>query len=252
MDIDTRIANLTAATAHGATIEHELLRAGILAIAPVLTQHPGSSRPLAAVLETRRISFFKRFRDQNVRLCSDYGQHPYDVPLNEVVAWRLAHAMGHPWDQLVPTAVLRQIDGHGGALINQKDGIVDLAVFDGAKGQVLAAAFWDALIGNQDRNSGNYRYDAKAHRLGLIDHGFCFARPGDHSNYGSYFLGHRRRNHQQGTGITAQERHALQALIDSGDLHGLRSYLPADRCDALEARATEMLRAGCLPLVHVF
>ena len=38
----------------------------------------------------------------------------------------------------------------------------------------LAAGFFDALIGNQDRRVGQFRYDEANRALGLIDHRFSF------------------------------------------------------------------------------
>jgi hypothetical protein len=250
VNIDERIANLVAATASGTAIEQELMRESILAVAPTLTKNPGSSRPLLVVLETRRNAFFKRFRDQDPNLCQHYRHHPIEVPLNEVAAWRLAWAMGNPWRQLAPTAVFRKIDNHGGALINQKRGEPDPAVFADAKSQVWAAALWDALIGNQDRNARNFKYDAEHTRLGLIDHGFVFARRGDPINVTSYFHAHRSRE-QGGATLSRHEQGALEALLDS-DLYGLRDYLAPDRADALEARARQMQRSRCLPMVGAF
>jgi hypothetical protein len=250
MDIDTRIANLVAATAHGTAIEQELLRTEVLAIGPLITPNVGTSAPPVAFLKTRREAYFKRFCDQVPRLCAHYKQDRMDVPLNEVVAWRLAYAMGAPWDQLVPTAVLRKIDGFGGALINGKPGSVDYNALTEAKAQTKAAGFFDALIGNQDRNARNFRYDTTNKRLGLIDHGFAFARPGDPINNGSFFFGQRRLANEYS--LTAAEHAALDALVQSGDLHGLRGFLPVDRVDALEARAQGMLRSGCLPAVGLF
>ena len=249
MDIDSRIANLVAATATGVAIEQELLHSRVLAIAPVLTQTPGSTGPLLVVLETRRSAFFKRYRDQGARACAHYGHDRLSVPLNEVIAWRLACAMGAPWSQLVPASVLRIIDNAGGALTNDRKGKADLAALDEASAQVKAAGFWDALVGNQDRHLNNFRYLAERRSLGLIDHGYAFARPGDILN-ASFFSAHRRSKNEHN--LLLEERTALQKLLNSGDLHGLRGYLPADRADALEARAGRMLQTGCLPLPGAF
>lgn len=238
-----------AATAHGTAVEQDLLRTPVIAVGHHLTQHPGSSAPPVVVLETRRTAFFKRFRDQSPTICAHYQHDPYDVPLNEVVAWRLAEALGGVWRQLVPTSVLRKIEGHGGALMNHRLGTVDHAVFTDAPAQAGAAGFWDALVGNQDRNAGNYRYDASNRRLGVIDHGFCFARPGDPMN-SALFLAARRRQNQHP--ITSAERSVLEALVHSDDLHGLRGFLAADRVQALENRAQRMLSTGCLPTPSTF
>lgn len=246
MNLTDRIANLNAATAYGTVIEQELLHDQVIEVGTAITGSPGSSAPLLVVLESRRSAFFKRFCDQNRTLCAQYNQHPFDVPLNEVTAWRLASAMGDPWRQLLPTAVLRVIDNNGGALVNDKHGKVDTAVFTEAASQVAAAAFWDALIGNQDRNMRNFRYDARHRRLGLIDHGFVFARPNDPINRSSYFLAERRR--QGLISITQREQTVLEELLAS-ELHGLRDFLAADRADALQARGERMFSSRCLPPV---
>jgi hypothetical protein len=128
LTIDDRIANLNAATAHGTTIEEELLRVDVIAMGAALTTSPGSSGPLLVALETRRSAFFKRFCDQNRNLCTRFGQHPFDVPLNEVVAWRLAAAMGNPWRQLLPTAVLRGAAGRMAQIVARRRQLEDGAV----------------------------------------------------------------------------------------------------------------------------
>ena len=82
MDLDTRIANLVAATAYGTAIEQEMLRTGVLAMGPPLTGNPGTSKPLTVILDTRRVTYFKRFRDQVPRLYQAYKQDRYSPPLN--------------------------------------------------------------------------------------------------------------------------------------------------------------------------
>jgi hypothetical protein len=250
MDLDTRIANLVAATAHGTLIEQEMLREGILVVGKALTETPGSTAPPLVILETGRSCFHKRFNGQNATNSAHYGHHAYDVPLNEVAAWRLAYAMGQQWRRMVPTCVLRKIEEQGGALMNDKKARADMAVFNGdATKQVNAAGFWDALIGNQDRNTGNFRYDSVSKTLGLIDHGYVFARPGDFFNT-SMFFAYRRTHHQ--IGLLAPEKEVLEALLESGNLFGLRSFLASDRADALQVRAENMLHSGCLPVAGAF
>lgn len=169
------------------------------------------------------------------------------MPLNEVAAWRLAFAMGDPWRQLVSTAVFRKINEAGGALINDRKAKADLRVFAEAGHQVLAAAFWDALIGQQDRNQQNFRYDRSTRTLALIDHGFTFARPGDVCT-STLFLTSR---FPTSPGITAEEQAALEALV-ANDLYGLRGFVDTERADAVEKRAREMLRTKLLPAPGAF
>jgi hypothetical protein len=250
VDVDERIANLMAAARPENPIEQELLTGGIIEIGQAITSTVGTSAPPLVILDTRRAAFFKRFCDQKPNICSHYGHDRMDVPLNEAAAWRLAYALGDPWRQLLPTAVLRQIEGRGGVLINEKHGAVDNRVFTEAQSQVNAAGFWDALIGNQDRNARNYRYDNTTRRLGLIDHGFVFGRHGDPQN-ASMFLA-VRRSAPGGASVTPSERTALESLLSSGDLHGLRGFVPRGRADAVEARASSMLSRGLLPAVGAF
>ena len=113
--------------------------------------------------------------------------------------------------------MFRKINDAGGALINDRKAKADLRVFMEAGGQAAAAGFWDSLIGQQDRNTQNFRYDRSTRTLALIDHGFSFARPGDICN--STIFAHARD--QSSPGLSQEERAALGAL-DAGDLHGLR------------------------------
>jgi hypothetical protein len=157
--------------------------------------------------------------------------------------------MGDPWRRLVPASVLRKINGLGGALSNEMPGQARAgSALACGPGDVDAAAFWDALIGQQDRNLGNFRHDASTGHLGLIDHAFSFARPGDPLNSAVYLA---VRHNAARAAVTPTEHDALESLLASGDLHGLRRFLPADRADALEARAQGM-RAGHLPLPGEF
>src|SRR5207302_5978660 len=97
--------------------------------------------------------------------------------------------LGSPWSELVAPAVWFDppgvasirlcgpvILGLGGSAFLPEPG----AGFDRL---VADAAFFDALIGAQDRHDQNLRAEMPP-RLGLIDHGYAFARPGDvHNSY---------------------------------------------------------------------
>lgn len=197
------------------------------------------------VFESRRQAIFKPFGGQSPNACLHYRQDRFEAVVHEVVAWRFAHALGGAWEPLIPTSVLRDIEGIGpGALINWRKGLPDSAVFDDAKAQAHAAAFWDALIGQQDRHATNFRHDADRRRLALIDNAFAFARPGDLLNY-SLFLARRRATHA--SAITTAERAVLEALL-TGELADLPEHLAADRGDALRNRAQRMLDCRRLPL----
>src|SRR5438876_606427 len=121
MTLQDRVNALQAAA--GATpLELELLRAPVLTAGPHQTPHGGVNQTYKVLLTTGTVAFFKRFAGQSPNLAAQFGHHFVEVPTHEVVAWRLAHALGPPWDELVPTAVLRTINGEGGALISQQPG----------------------------------------------------------------------------------------------------------------------------------
>jgi hypothetical protein len=246
MSLQGRINNLQQATATGSPLEHLLLNDKVLTIAKNGTANAGVSSTYLVILESRRQAIFKPFGGQHPNACVNYQQDAFEAVTHEVVAWRLAHALGSPWDQLVPTAVLRGIDGAGpGVLINWRRGSPDPAVFDGARAQACAAGFWDALIGQQDRHATNFRYDAEARRLALIDNSFAFARPNDLHNQ-SLFLAYRRSQHM--TKLSQREIQAVEAILESDDLLGLRLFLADDRAEALESRAKGMRTRKMLPL----
>lgn len=227
-----------------------MLHERILMASPNHTSNAGGTSTHVVVFESRRQAILKPFGAQLPNVCHHYGQDPLETLTHEVAAWRLAHALGGSWEQIVPTAVLREVPGIGpGVLVNWRDGSPDLAVLDEAKEQANAAALWDALIGQQDRHLKNFRYDKLSRRLAAIDNAFAFARPGDLLNE-SLFLRFRRSKH--GAMLTGREKEALSALLDTGDLHGLRAFLADERADALEARAQEMMERGVLPLPGVF
>jgi hypothetical protein len=213
-------------------------------VAPNATGNPGASVTYVVVYESRRQAILKPFGGQNPNACSHYNQDRDECLTHEVAAWRLAHALGDPFEQLLPTAVLRDVAGAGpGVLVNFRVGGPDPAVFAEAPAQVHAAAFWDALIGQQDRHASNFRYDSTARRLAAIDSAFAFARPGD-LLHGALFIEHRLAQH--GEALTEDERDTLEQLLDQ-DLYGLPMFLAPDRAQAFQARTERMLASGVLP-----
>jgi hypothetical protein len=243
--LQDRINRLQAATAYGPALEQLMLREPVLSVAATATSHPGASVTFVVVFESRRQAILKPFGGQNPNACANYNQDTQECLTHEVVAWRLAHALGDPYDQLLPTAVLRDVPGAGpGVLVNFRDGGADPAVFNEAPAQAYATAFWDALIGQQDRHGANFRYDPTARRLAAIDSAFAFARPGDFINNGSMFIEYR---HGSSDGmLDDDEKNALQQLADH-DLYGVRDFLARDRGDALRDRVDRMLASGRLP-----
>ncbi|HEX4114726.1 MAG TPA: hypothetical protein VHY18_02510 [Solirubrobacteraceae bacterium] len=231
-------------------MEQLMQREAVLEHAPNATINQGASQTHLVVFESRREAIFKPFSGQNPAACAGYQQDPVEAVLHEVAAWRLAATMGAPWDQLVPAAVLRALPLlEGGALVNKRRGMPDTQVFEDARAQADAAGFWDSLVGQQDRHATNFRYDAEPRSLALIDHAFSFALPGHHSN-GAIFGSRRHAEGRQN--LTEAEMQALDAILGSGDLHGLRNYILEDRADAFEARARKMLETKMLMAPGVF
>lgn len=101
-------------------------------------------------------------------------------------------------------------------------------------------ASFDALIGNQDRHAGQFRYDADERALGLLDHGFSFPVEGALCR-GAYFQDFRRRQH---SGLTGDELAALERLLGDPELFGLAGVLEPDRAARLRWRAQRMLDLG--------
>lgn len=253
MNIQERIeALLSVYMTRGSVLEQAMFNEPILSCAPHATANPGGSSTYLVVFESRREAIFKPFDGQNTGACTNYQQDPFEAVLHEVAAWRLAMAMGPPWNQLMPTAVLRSLPKVGpGALINRRRGQPEPVpvVFEHAEAQADAAALWDSLLGQQDRHAGNFRYESESRSLALIDHGFAFALPGHRCN-ASVFL--EERVEKGRTSVHPNEKQALETLLASQDLHGLRTYIEGSRADALQRRAELIVGDGKLPLPGTF
>jgi hypothetical protein len=107
----------------------------------------------------------------------------------------------------------------------------------------LAAAFFDALIGNQDRRWTNFKLDRGRSELALLDHGFAFPDTNG-VLVESMFLDWRLR---LGCGETTPvEKELLEALADSGDLFGASRYLDPERSELMLRRVDAMRERGAL------
>jgi hypothetical protein len=177
-----------------------------------------------------------------------YGHaSPSAVAVNEAAAWRLARALGAPYDTLVATSVIRWlraepgIDADWGALTREGAGpsgqlepLVDPDLCD-------PSAFFDCLIGQQDRHAGNFRFDQATGILTLIDHGYAF--PG-----GQWYLNDSaflRERHAGGrTALAPRETQILSNLPAHDIWAELQQVLRTDQMAALEWRRAEMLSRG--------
>jgi hypothetical protein len=213
----------------------------------VVAKHPqdgGTNETWQCVLSDGTVWYHKPFSGLHGQVARRFGQTEALQPIHEAAAWRLAERLGGPWASLVPVCVVRDVEYATSA--GARDELGSFAAHragreDGdhmAAASWEAAAFFDALIGQQDRHGGNYLMDGP--RLALIDHGYAFARPGDRCNSGCL------QEDRQATSpaLTPVETSALSRLLASPDLLGVRRCLEPDRAAALEGRARRMLASG--------
>lgn len=236
----------------------------IAAIARAQGAHPDEAALLSAdvvggeeedqgVNTTRRLmladgsdAYFKPLNGIDWDIAEEFGHDQPWQSIHEAAAWQAARALGPEWERLVPPCVLTVQDGSLGSLAAGRPGSVTgpMHVPDS---DVHAAAFFDTLIGQQDRHNMNYLTHNGGSELYLIDHGFAFARPDDPVNE-SVFQLRRSVTHPD---LTTYERDRLVVLLRAPDLHGLRPMLAPDRAAALEDRARLMLVTGkILPEGH--
>lgn len=234
-------------------VEDELLRGDVTAYrpAPSTTLHQNSTNIVDLAGGLR--AFHKPVRGVNGELGAVYGHDPSAMSVNECAAWRLARFLGAPYNRMVPVTVLRyheaaspvrlqypQISDGWGSLASEQPGVsldpepMEIASVNDS------AAFFDALIAQQDRHGAQYRWEASLKHLGLIDHGFSFARPGDVLNE-SVFV---RRRHLEGREKLDKGELDALARIESAYLIGLRDVLHPDQSAALGERIKRMRKSG--------
>lgn len=234
MDIDSQIAAVRAAQGTPA-IERGMLGEAF-AGPPAPTSSPGVNATKRLRLSDGAVVFHKPFSGVHVANALAYGQTAETPPLHDAVGWRLAAALGEPWRELVSPCVLRDYAGEDGALSLQAPGWPgDLAPALNPT-WCLPTAFFDALIAQQDRHAGNWRWDGN--RLTLIDHGYAFARPDDILNHTDLLAARHRHG---AAALLSGERQVLKRLLDDAGLLGIASLLTPDRAQALRERARQML-----------
>ena len=198
-----------------------------------------------------------------------YGHdNPVDVGIHEVAAWWLARELGPPWSELVaPTVWFDPPDaqdiGSCGPVILGMGGYASLPQPGVGFDRLISdAAFFDAVIGAQDRHDHNLRAGMPP-RLALIDHGYAFARTGDsHNPYEAAGLFLKMRFGERhfpvpdgpaldysGVGplspaLGAHEQAAIARLAADRDLLGVAQLLSDDRAQALRDRVARMAGSG--------
>ena len=194
------------------------------------------------VLETGRLTYFKplnayqRATAPLKRALLNYSHTPVSTLLSECGAWQLAKNLDGIWEEVGSLAVFRP------------GSVRTRAYFQAVPQQAAAGAFFDCVIGQQDRNRGNVLWQEERQRIYLIDHGFAFGRPGDQT--GELELSVWRWQHGS-RGLTDPELAAAAELVEH-DLYGARDYLDDDRASAVLDRLrrmrqdAEILRPGAL------
>lgn len=192
----------------------------------------------AGVNETLRVdlgngtyAYAKAFEGLDNRTARGYGHDSAQQPIHEVAAWRVAERMGKPWSTMVAPCVLRSVNGKVGSLSLERPGDPGHI---GDSADRRAGAFFDALIGNQDRHRGNYLVDNRR-RMTLIDHGFAFKRPGDYQNASDFQRSHCNQR------LTDRERAILAEFLGDDTSFGLKGLIEEDRLDAMRRRARDMV-----------
>lgn len=191
-------------------------------------------------LDNGAVGYHKPFDGSDVDCGMFYGQdRAYEQGMHEVAAWRLAERLGHPYDQIVPPVVVREIDGELGSFALERPGRNGMAGRAmGDLPEASAAAFFDSLIGQQDRHAGNYL--VAGDRVTLIDHGLSFATSGDYCNQSRFVVARL----ESAPTLSYDETVALDRLLGSPDLLGLAEILSPRRAEALRHRAERMRQAG--------
>jgi hypothetical protein len=70
--------------------------------------------------------------------------------------WRLASQLGPPWSEIVPPVVIREVNGQVGSFALERPGKAAMSSDPWSTGEWREAAFFDCLIGQQDRHPGNF------------------------------------------------------------------------------------------------
>lgn len=234
-------------------IEQRLLTAPVIRDALVRNQtaNPGSSSVTQLILSDAAgalEAYHKSLSGIDQVQAGRYGHDPFSVVLNESAAWFIAKIMGPGHRVLVPDVVIRSVwptsaGAHSGfgvvsvgvvGAANHRQPLQDAAFCD-------RAAFFDAVIAQQDRHMANFRWDATSGRLSLLDNGYAFAAPTPkYLRWASVFVEAR---HAAGRiQLTADEISILQRLQSEPPVRSwLTNLLNADQVAAFFDRVDRML-----------
>jgi hypothetical protein len=174
------------------------------------------------------------------RSAAAYGHTAASVVLNDVAAWLVARGLG--FDELLRGVVVTTCS-HGNAGL----GSLQHWFAGDPSGQgweqsssLRKAALFDALIGNQDRNGTNFKYDGSTDELGLYDNSFSFALPG-HQTSSSVILD---RVHADDPALENGLQAALDRFQSSDEKAALGKVLAPDRFARVTERCDRMRNSG--------
>jgi hypothetical protein len=229
----------------------------LVAACRILGGHPSEQRLLHA--EVERVVLFQSqtadtyefyFADGSkgafksiegaARSASAFGHTAASVVLNDVAAWLVARGLG--FEELLGGVVVTTCSHPGagiGSLQHWFAGDPSGPGWERSSGLRRAAVF-DALIGNQDRNGTNFKYDDATDELGLYDNSFAFALPG-HQTSGSLILDRARSDDP---GLASDLQAALGRFRGSEERHALAEVLPSERLGRVIDRCDRMRNSG--------
>ncbi len=235
-------------------LEAELHRARILSVRRFDSEHVHVSTAYELILDSGHLCVFK-LADGLLEAAANglylgkqalvqYEHTPVSTTISECAAWQLAKQLGPPWSDLVVPTVMK-FPPHaetgtpmvGAASVFRGGEAGRRGFYEAVPDEVSAAAFFDALIGQQDRNKGNVLWYEERQVIYLIDHSFSFARTGGRHGASDLVEWRWSRGSRR---LTQGELDALAGLLASSDLLTLRRFLAPERADALAARARRM------------
>jgi hypothetical protein len=235
-----------------------LLRIDVVDYRRAPSSAPGINSTNKTTFADGSTGYHKPFLGADPGLAASYAQEAVSQSINECAAWRLARHLGHPYDAIIPVTVFRWIEADAaartlepgikegwGALSHTRNGRHYAADPWADADLVDRAAFLDSLMANQDRHPGQYRWDASARQLSLLDHGFAFpAQTGTFNQ--SAFLD---RRHQEGrAGLSPEELELTRMVRNDAQMAGLRLLLSPEQIDVTEQRLDRMIaRAQVIP-----
>jgi hypothetical protein len=162
-----------------------------------------------------------------------WGHTACSVILNDVAAWLVAR--GLDYGSLIRGVVVTTCPEPGvgiGSMQAWLEGQPSASGWETAS-QIRQAGFFDAVIGQQDRNGSNFVYDDSLDELGLFDQSFTFPLPG-HQQGASEIV---NRVHADGNAQLDQElEDALDRLEASGEFAAAQQILAPDRFDRMVER----------------